>query len=53
MVTVSTATPYDGKQIWSGHLMSRNETHVAISIKGRIANIPRELIERVELAKME
>jgi len=53
MVSVSTTTPYDGKQIWSGHLMSRNETHVTVSIKGRIVNIPRELIERVELTKME
>jgi len=53
MVNVSTNPPYDGKQIWSGHLISRNETHVTISIKGRINNIPRELVERVELTKME
>ncbi|MFM7600069.1 MAG: ribosome maturation factor RimP [Pseudanabaena sp.] len=53
MVNVSTNPPHDGKQIWSGHLISRNETHVTISIKGRINNIPRELVERVELTKME
>jgi ribosome maturation factor RimP len=53
MVTVSTTVPHEGKQSWSGHLMSRNETHVTISIKGRIVNIPRELVERVELTKME
>ena len=53
MVTVSAADLPEGKQSWSGHLMSRNETHVTISIKGRIVNIPRELVERVELAKME
>jgi ribosome maturation factor RimP len=53
MVNVSTTTPHDGKQIWSGHLISRNETQVTISIKGRIVNIPRELVERVELTKME
>jgi ribosome maturation factor RimP len=53
MVTVSTTVLYEGKQSWSGHLMSRNETHVTISIKGRIVNIPRELVERVELTKME
>lgn len=53
MVNVSTNPPHDGKQIWSGHLISRNETHVTISIKGRIINIPRELVERVELTKME
>jgi len=53
MVNVCTTTPHDGKQSWSGHLISRNETHVTISIKGRIVNIPRELVERVELTKME
>ncbi|TYQ25678.1 ribosome maturation factor RimP [Pseudanabaena sp. UWO311] len=53
MVTVGTTVLHEGKQSWSGHLMSRNETHVTISIKGRIVNIPRELVERVELAKME
>jgi ribosome maturation factor RimP len=53
MVTVSTTVPHEGKQSWSGHLMSRNEIHVTISIKGRIVNIPRELVERVELTKME
>ncbi len=53
MVTVSSTVVHEGKQSWSGHLMSRNETHVTISIKGRIVNIPRELVERVELTKME
>jgi ribosome maturation factor RimP len=53
MVTVSAADLPEGKQTWSGHLMSRNETHVTISVKGRIVNIPRELVERVELTKME
>jgi ribosome maturation factor RimP len=53
MVTVSTTVLHEGKQSWSGHLMSRNETHLTISIKGRIVNIPRELVERVELTKME
>lgn len=53
MVTVTTTVPHDGKQSWSGHLVSRNETHISISIKGRIVNIPREIIDRVELTKME
>ncbi len=53
MVTVGATVLHEGKQSWSGHLMSRNETHVTISIKGRIVNIPRELVERVELTKME
>ena len=53
MVTVGTTVLHEGKQSWSGHLIGRNETHVTISIKGRIVNIPRELVERVELTKME
>ncbi len=50
MVAVNTISAYEGKQIWTGHLISRNENHVSISIKGRVVNIPRELIERVELS---
>jgi ribosome maturation factor RimP len=53
MVTVSSTVLHDGKQSWSGHLLSRDETNVTISLKGRIVNIPRELVERVELTKME
>jgi ribosome maturation factor RimP len=50
MVAVNMISAYEGKQIWTGHLISRNETHVSISIKGRVINIPRELIARVELS---
>ncbi|MBD2186537.1 ribosome maturation factor RimP [Pseudanabaena mucicola] len=53
MVNVFTTVPHDGKQTWTGHLVSRNDTQVAISIKGRIVNIPRHLIDRVELAKAD
>jgi ribosome maturation factor RimP len=53
MVTVSAKETDDAKQSWSGHLIARNETHISISIKGRIVNIPREACDRVELAKME
>jgi ribosome maturation factor RimP len=53
MVTVSTTVPHDNKNSWTGHLVSRNETHVTISIKGRITKIPCELIDCVELAKAE
>ncbi len=54
MVTVvGTETSEGQSKSWTGHLISRNETHVTISIKGRIMNIPCELCDRVELAKME
>ena len=53
MVTVSAVDTHEGQQSWSGHLISRNETHVSISVKGRIVNIPREVCDRVELSKME
>ena len=50
MVAVNTISAYEGKQSWTGHLVTRSDTHVSISIKGRIVNIPRDLIERVELS---
>jgi ribosome maturation factor RimP len=54
MVTVFGTETNEGQpKSWCGHLISRNETHVTISIKGRIVNIPRELCDRVELAHME
>jgi ribosome maturation factor RimP len=54
MVTVtSTVTNEEKPKSWSGHLISRNETHVSISIKGRIVNIPRDQCDRVELSQME
>lgn len=53
MVNINTIEAYEGKQVWTGHLVSRNETQVSISIKGRIVNIPRDRIERVELFKSE
>lgn len=53
MVTVTTTVLYEGKQSWSGHLISRNETHISLSLKGRIVNIPRDLCDRVELSQME
>jgi len=49
MVAVNMISSYEGKQIWTGHLISRNETEVSLSIKGRVVHIPRALIERVEL----
>lgn len=53
MVNVSAVATPEGKQSWSGHLVSRNEKEITISIKGRIVNIPLELVDRVELSKME
>lgn len=54
MVTVTTAIADEGKsKSWSGHLISRNETHVSISVKGRVVNIPRNQCDRVELSQME
>ncbi|MDX2254085.1 MAG: ribosome maturation factor RimP [Pseudanabaenaceae cyanobacterium bins.39] len=50
MVTVNTITPYEGKQSWQGHLIGRSDTQVSISIKGRVVNVPRDLIAQVELS---
>jgi ribosome maturation factor RimP len=48
-VTVSTSEPYDGKQEWSGQLISRDETKVYINQKGRAIGIPRSYIATVQL----
>ncbi len=54
MVTVFGTETNEGKpKSWTGHLISRSETHVTISVKGRIVNILHELCDRVELAHME
>ncbi|CAN1210919.1 ribosome maturation factor RimP [Tumidithrix helvetica PCC 7403] len=50
MVTASANAPYEGKESWTGHLVSRDLDHVTLSLKGKIINIPRELVHRVELS---
>ncbi|MFH7025782.1 MAG: ribosome maturation factor RimP [Heteroscytonema crispum UTEX LB 1556] len=48
-VIVSLSQPYDGQQQWTGQLIRRDETKVYLNQKGRVIEIPRPLITRVQL----
>lgn len=48
-VTASASSPYEGKQSWTGQLVSRDLDTLTLNQKGRLVAIPRELITRVEL----
>ncbi|AFY48606.1 hypothetical protein Nos7524_2780 [Nostoc sp. PCC 7524] len=48
-VIVSTAPPHEGQQEWNGQLIRRDETKVYLNQKGRVIEIPRSLITRVQL----
>jgi ribosome maturation factor RimP len=48
-VIISTSQPHDGKQELAGQLIRRDETTVYLNQKGRVVEIPRDLITRVQL----
>ena len=48
-ITVSTSPPHNGKQEWSGQLISRDESKVYLNRKGRTVGIPRSSVTKVEL----
>lgn len=48
-VTLETTEPYDGKQLWVGQLLRRDEQAVYLSQKGRAIAIPRHLIASIRL----
>ncbi len=48
-VIVSTSPPHDGHQEWTGQLIRRDEITVYLNQKGRVVEIPRSLIIRVQL----
>ncbi len=48
-VIVFTSQPYDGQQEWIGQLIRRDEISVYLNLKGRVIEIPRTLISRVQL----
>ncbi|HIK08068.1 MAG TPA: ribosome maturation factor RimP [Trichormus sp. M33_DOE_039] len=48
-VIVSTSPSYEGQQEWNGQLIRRDETTVYLNQKGRVMEIPRSLITRVQL----
>jgi ribosome maturation factor RimP len=48
-VILSLSQPYDGQQEWIGQLIRRDETKIYLNQKGRVIEIPRPLITRVQL----
>lgn len=50
MVEAELADPYKNKTTWIGQLMSRDDTHITLSQKGRPIKIPRTLIAAVRLS---
>lgn len=50
-VVISTDQLYDGQQEWTGQLIRRDETTVYLNQKGRVVEIPRALINRVQLVE--
>ncbi|WP_019498556.1 ribosome maturation factor RimP [Pseudanabaena sp. PCC 6802] len=49
-VTASTRAPHAGKQSWTGQLVSRSAELLTLSQKGKLIEIPWELVTGVELS---
>ena len=48
-VLIETNTVYKKSSQWQGNLQGRNEQSVLLNCKGKIVNIPREIVTRVTL----
>jgi ribosome maturation factor RimP len=48
-VVVWTSPPYQGQEQWSGQLIRRDETAVYLNQKGRVVEIKRSVITKVDL----
>ena len=48
-VIVWTSPPHDGQQEWTGQLIRRDETTVYLTQKGRLVEIKRSVITKVQL----
>ncbi len=49
MVTVTTSEPFKNKTTFTGTVVRRTDAHVVLSAKGRIVQLPRELVAEVKL----
>ena len=50
-VTVTTSEEYKKKTSFEGNVIGRDDTHVILSLKGRLIKIPRSIIASVKLPK--
>ncbi|BAY91661.1 MULTISPECIES: ribosome maturation factor RimP [unclassified Tolypothrix] len=48
-IIVSTSPPYEGQQEWTGQLIRRDEQTIFLNQKGRVVEVPRALITKVQL----
>lgn len=48
-MVISTSQSYQGQQEWRGKLIRRDDTAVYLNQKGRVVNVPRSLITKVQL----
>jgi ribosome maturation factor RimP len=48
-VTITTTELYKKKTSFEGTLMERTDEYVSVSLKGRIVNVPRNVIDKVSL----
>lgn len=52
-VTVELSEEWKKKTCFEGTLMGRDDEHVTINLKGRVTNIPREMVKSVSLPKAQ
>ncbi len=50
-VTANTRVPHAGKQIWTGQLVGRDDNKLTLSQKGKLVEIPWDLVIGVELSQ--
>jgi ribosome maturation factor RimP len=48
-IKVTTNEPFEGKTIWQGQLVRREESILQLTLKGKQINIPLNLVARVDL----
>ncbi len=52
-VTVTTTEPFEGRPIWTGKLIRRDEENIYLNKKGRTIKIPRQFVSQVQLVETE
>ena len=52
-VLITTTEPYRNKIKWEGKLLDRTEDSVRITVKGKVYDIPRPIIQEVRLPEPE
>lgn len=48
-IIISTSPAYEGQQDWAGQLVRRDDTKICLNQKGRVVEIPRDQVTKVQL----